>query len=178
MDIDTEIELKRVLLKTCSTELTEELINKSKEFYPYLFALYLQPFEANRVKQKQTFVIKATRRYILDRLTSCIKPKKVRTDELEFLIHPDAPKYKKIYEPILKPDFITYLQTHLGKLSNITEGIYDYTTFESTFAKEFNIPKRSLKKYLEPSYDYQISDFAKGVTNVYIRTKYPPKNIH
>ena len=85
---------------------------------------------------------------------------------------------KKIYEPILKPDFITYLQTHLGKLSDITEGIYDYATFESTFAKEFNIPKRSLKKYLEPNYDYQISDFAKGVTNVYIRTKYPPKNAH
>ena len=109
----------------------------------------------------------ATRRYILDRLTSCIKPKKVRTDEMEFLIHPKAPKYKKIYEPILKPDFITYLQTHLGKLSDITEGIYDYSTFESAFAKEFNISKRSLKKYLEPNYDYQISDFAKGTVKVY-----------
>ena len=95
-----------------------------------------------------------------------------------FLIHPDAPKYKKIYEPILKPDFITYLQTHLGKLSDITEGIYNYATFESAFAKEFNIPKCSLKKYLESNYDYQISDFAKDVTNVYIRTKYPPKNAH
>ena len=98
----------------------------------------------------------ATRRYILDRLAFCIKPKKVATDEKKFLIHPDAPKYKKIYEPILKPDFITYLQIHLGKLANITEGIYDYATFESTFAKEFNIPKRSLKKYLESNYDYQI----------------------
>ncbi|MBQ7125550.1 hypothetical protein IJO12_00520 [bacterium] len=55
-------------------------------------------------------------------------------------------------------------------LSN--EGIYDYATFESTFAKEFNIPKRSLKKYLEPSYDYQISDFAKGVVKVYIDNKF------
>ena len=59
-----------------------------------------------------------------------------------------------------------------GKVCHITEGIYDYATFESTFAKEFNIPKRSLKKYLEPSYDYQISDFAKGVVKVYIDNKF------
>ena len=135
INIDTEVELKRVILKTCSTELTEELMYLTKGFYKYLFDLYLQPYEAKRIKQKQTFIIKATRRYILDRLASCIKPKKVRTDELEFLIHPDAPKYKKIYEHILKTDFITYLQTHLGKLGNITEGIYDYATFESTFGK-------------------------------------------
>ena len=168
MDIDTKVELKRVLLKTCSTELTEELISKSKEFYPYLFTLYLQPFEANRVKQKQTFVIQVTRRYILDRLTSCIKSKKVKTDEIEFLIHPDAPKYKKIYEPMPKTNFVTCLQTHLDKVLDLMEGIYDYATFESAFAKSFNTPKRSLKKYLEPNYDYQISDFAKGVVKVYI----------
>ena len=46
-------------------------------------------------------------------------------------------------------------------------GIYDYSTFESAFAKEFNIPKRSLKKYLEPNYDYQNSGFAKDVIKVY-----------
>ena len=109
----------------------------------------------------------ATRRYFLDRLASCIKPKKIATEEMEFLIHPNAPKYKKIYEPILKPDFATCLQTHIGKLSDITEGVYDYSTFESTFAKEFNIPKRSLKKYLEPNHDYQISDFAKGIVKAY-----------
>ena len=34
------------------------------------------------------------------------------------------------------------------------------------------IPKRSLKKYLEPNYDYQISDFAKGVVKVYIDNKF------
>ena len=168
MDIDTEVELKRVLLKTCSTELTEELISKSKEFYPYLFTLYLQPFEANRVKQKQAFVIQATRRYILDRLTSCIKPKKVRTDELEFLIHPDAPKYKKIYEPMPKTNFVTCLQTHLDKVLDLIEGIYDYATFESSFAKHFNISKRSLKKYLELKYDYKTSDFANDIVKLYI----------
>jgi len=162
-----KVELKRVLLKTCIPELTEELMYLTKGFYKYLFDLYLQPYEANHIKQKQTFVIQATRRYILDKLAFCIKLKKVATDEMEFIIHPDAPKYKKIYVPILKPDFITYLQTYLGKLSDITEGIYDYATFESTFAKEFNIPKRSLKKHLEPNYDYQISDFAKGTVKVY-----------
>ena len=77
-------------------------------------------------------------------------------------------KYKKIYEPISNTNFVTCLQTHLDKVLNLMEGIYDYATFESFFAKSFNIPKRSLKKYLEPSYDYQISDFAKGVVKVYI----------
>ena len=45
--------------------------------------------------------------------------------------------------------------------------VYDYTSFETSFAKHFNIPKHNLKNLIEPNHDYQISDFAKGVVKVY-----------
>ena len=144
MDTDTKIELKRVLLKTCSRELAEQIVLNAGCFYNYLFVLYFQPFEAHRIKQKQTFVIQATRRYILDRLTSCIKSKKVATDEMEFIINPRAPKFKKIYQLKPKVKFATPLKAHINTVLELMSEVYDYSTFETSFAKHFNISKRTL----------------------------------
>ena len=86
---------------------------------------------------------------------------------MEFIIKPSAPKFKKIYQPKPKANFATPLKAHIDTVLELMSEVYDYTTFETSFAKQFNIPKRTLKNLLEPSLDYQISDFAKGVVKVY-----------
>ena len=166
MDIDTQIELERDLLQTCSEELMQKIVEYGKEFYTYLFGMFGLELTPDTMAQKESFVIATTRYYILNRLKKCIKPTFKQTNKFELMFNDKAKPITKVYAPIPCTNYEELLKEHLNLLTDMA--CYSSKDgFVTNFANEFCVRKMWFKKELATNRDGSMTSFAQNITKVY-----------
>ena len=166
MDIDTQIELERDLLQTCSEELMQKIVEYGKEFYTHLFGMFGLELTPDTMAQKESFVIATTRYYILNRLNKCIKPTFKQTNKFELMFNDKAKPITKVYVPIPCTNYEELLKEHLALLTEMAcHSSKD--VFVTNFANEFGVRKMWFKKEISTNRDDSMTSFAQNITKVY-----------